>query len=421
MRNLRIPALLLALVFVASCDNQPPALQSALAARVDYYISDPDTAKSRLLQELRVADSTVEVALSSLTDDDLANALITARDNGANVRVVSDVDAAGDSGFQLLESEGIEVVYGDGELRYLPDPNLGNILDRCGYATDADKVICPAATPIVPYSARQILRPSEYNQMTHNFIIIGAATVWNFASPQFGDVDSIPLAWRFESELVKESYWREFNQLHSEVFASKLSIYNGPVKSSTQWNQSYLTPNGEVSMRFSPQERTVKSIIDDVYRARGNVWVMTDSISEDFLVDALEYKQNAGFDVRIVVNANAQDPEQKSRLDDLGARYTTDDVDYLPSIVAIDTEGTKGSRSETQRIHITSHPLFRTGPFRVIASQPNDRVEVYKSDYFTDGNTWTVKARPNQENPVLNQIKAGWEQVWERAQTDGGN
>ena len=411
--NAMLALIVLAGASMMSCSNEAPAISSALGARVDYFINDGDSSRGQFLQEIRSTSTTIEAAFTSLTDADVANALVIAHKAGAKVRVVGDADFQNDSGFQTLEAEGIAVTYGNGELRYLPDPTLSPIMNTCGYNTTASKVICPGATPFIPLSDGQMVRPGEMNLMSHNFVILGANVVWNFSHPQFGGVRSIPLAFRFESETVKESFWREFNQMHGGVFATTLTVYNGPVKSGTQWHSTYITELGEFGMRFSPQERTVKSMIDDVYRTRGNVYVMADSISEGFLLDALEYKKNAGFDVRIVVREAGQDPDLIGRLQDLEARFTNEDVDYLPTVIAVDTQGTKGDLAEQRRVHVVSHPVFRTGPFRVITAEPNDEVEVYYSDYFTDGVLWSLSERPEQDNPVLDQIERGVLEIWE--------
>lgn len=402
-----------------SCDNESPALQSALEAKIQYFFNNEVTdSRTQLLQEIREATDTIDLALTRFTDTELANAVLDAHAAGAKVRVVGDFDYQTDEGFQLLENAGVEVVFGDGELRYLPDPTITQLLNTCGYNTANTIVHCPSLTQqsaISPLAGGEMIRPGEMNVMSHNFITIGQRVGWVFAHPQFGGVSSLPLAFRFDSEILKESFWREFNQMHGGVFSSNLDAYNGPIKSTTSWGSRYMTEFGEVWMRYSPQERVVKAVIDEVYRARGNVWIMTDTISEDFLIDALEYKKSSGFDVRIMVREDGQEPALLERLETLDVRFVDADFDYVPTIVLVDSNITRAGKSETQRAHIISHPLWKTGPFRVIVADPNDKVEVYYSDSFTDGMMWTLTAYPEQKNPVLDNIELGWETLWENA------
>ena len=177
-----------------------------------------------------------------------------------------------------------------------------------------------------------------------------------------------------------------------------------------------MTEHGEMHLRFGPQERVVKTVIDDIYKARFTIWVMADSIDEEFLIDALEYKVNAqkngraAFDVRILLNDAGQEPANRGRLEDLGARFVTN-VDYLPTVVLLDTQS-----DEMRRGHIASHPLFRTGPFRTIFAVPNDEVEIFKSDYFSDGVMWSMTAYPDQENPVLEDMERAFNGFYGAAQ-----
>lgn len=405
----------LALGTMAGCDNNEPAYPTLIITKSEYFIDDRDgEARAQMLREIRSATSQVDVAVSRLTDTELANALVTAKNAGAIVRVVGDADFRDDDGFEILVNADIPVTFGNGEMRYLPDPTISQLLNSCGLSPDGARVVCPAAEPFEPASDGEMVRPGSFNFMSHNFVTLEDQVVWNFSAPL--GVSTVPMAFRINSQLVWESFNREFNQMYSEVFATTLDIYNGPVKSSGQWNPVYMTEHGEMHMRFGPQERIVKSVIDDIYKARYTVWIMADSIDEEFLIDALEYKINArlngqpAFDVRILLNDAGQGPINRGRLEDLGATFVTN-VDYLPSMVLIDT-----ASDEIRRGHIASHPLFRTGPFRVIFAQPNDEVEVFRSDYFADGLMWSMVAYPDQENPILDDMVRAYDGFYGAAQ-----
>lgn len=403
---------LVASLALLSCSTEEVTYQSALETKTEFFLNRASDARAQLLREIRETRDTLEVAVTRLTDEEIANAIVTASKAGAKVRVVGDVDFATDAGFAILVANNIDVKFGNGELRYLPDPTLSSILDNCGFASIGDKVTCPSIDFFQPLSARQMVRPGSYNVMSHNFFILGPRVVWNFAAPLTAD-STIPLAWRIDGELLKESFWREFNQLHAGVFATTLSIYNGPIKSGTQFSPIYVTEYGEFRMRFGPQERVIKTIIDDVYKARASVFIMTDSLTEQALIDALEYKASNGFNVRMIVNEAAQDVELLPRLRDIDVRLAPASLAYVPTMVIVDTEANRRNEVEQRRVHVASHPIWKTAPFQVFVSTPNDYVEIYKSDYFVDGLLWSLYAYKGQESANIDQLTRLFTTTWE--------
>lgn len=409
-----------------NCSNEEVTYQSALETKSEFYLNQAETARGQLLSEIRQTRDTIDVAVTRLEDVELANALVTAAGAGAKVRVVGDAHYESDEGFQVLNNyvrellfddddsndDLMTIAFGNGEFRYLPDPTLSPLLDNCGYAGVGDKVICPSADPIRPLSNRLMLRPGDYNLMSHNFFILGPRVVWNFASP-FDGSTTIPLAWRIDGEMLKESFWREFNQMNSGVFATKLSIYNGPIKSGTQYSPIYITEYGEFRMRFGPQERIVKSLIDDAYKARASVFVMTDSLNEQFMVDALEYKNDNGFEVRVIVNQAAQDEEMLARLRNIDARFAPASLGYVPTVVIVDSEPNRLGEVEQRRVHVLSHPIWKTAPFQLFAGDPNDYIEIYKSDYFADGLMWSLYAYKGQDSPNIDSMLRLFNTTWD--------
>jgi len=411
--------------FGPGCSNEEVTYQSALETKSTFYLNQAAAARGQLLTEIRQTRDTIDVAVTRLEDVEIANALITAARAGAKVRVVGDAHYESDAGFQVLNNfvrdllfddddfndDLMTIVFGNGEFRYLPDPTLSPLLNNCGFAAVGDKVICPSANPIRPLSNRLMLRPGDYNLMSHNFFILGPRVVWNFASPFDGNA-TIPLAWRIDGEMLKESFWREFNQMHAGVFATTLSIYNGPIKSGTQFSPIYITEFGEFRMRFGPQERIVKTLIDDAYKARASVFVMTDSLNEQFLVDALEYKNANGFDVRVIVNQASQDSEMLARLRNIDARFAPASLGYLPTVVIVDTQPNRLGDVEQRRVHVLSHPIWKTAPFQLFADVPNDYIEIYKSDYFADGLMWSLYAYKGQESPNIDSMLRLFDTTW---------
>lgn len=403
--------LLLTALALASCSTEEPAYQSILETKAEFFLNREDVSRASLVQEIRSERGPILAAFQRLMDDDVANALVAAHNAGAAVRVVGDADFSGDSGFAILQAANVPVVFGNGEMRYLPDPTISPILENCGFSSRGDKVVCPAGTPIQPLSGGEMVRPGEYNVMSHTFVALGERVVWNFSSPLDG-ANTVPLAFRMDSERMHESFEREFNQLFADVFATTIDIYNGPVKSGVQFEPIYLTEHGEVLLRFSPQDRVIKTMIDEVYKSRASVFLMTDNLSEDFLIDALEYKKNNGFEVRVVVNQAKQDPDTLARLATLGVRFAPASLGYVPTVAVLDTKPNRNGSVEHRRAHIASHPMWKTAPFAIFFSEPNDEVEVYRSDYFTDGVMWSLTAYPNQENAPLDGVERLFEDTW---------
>lgn len=402
---------LAALGLLSACSNEEVAYQSALETKAKFFLNQEANSRAQLVQEIRNEKVRVAAAFQRLNDDDIANALVAAHNAGADVKVVADVDSRNDTGFAILAAAGVPIVYGAGEMRYLPDPTISPILENCGYSSSVDKVVCPAGTPFEPLSGGEMVRPGDYNVMSHSFVLIGERVVWNFASPLDGGL-TIPVAFRIDGETMAESFEREFIQLSAEVFSTTVDIYNGPVKSGNQFEPVYLTEFGEVFIRFSPQDRVIKTLIDETYKSRASIYIMTDNLSEDFLLDALEYKKDNGFDVRVIVNQANQDPETLDRVAALGGRFAPASLDYVPTIAVMDTEPNRLGAIEYRRAHIASHPVWKTAPFAVFFAEPNDKVEVYRSDYFTDGMMWSLTAYPNQDNPPLQGVLKLFEDTW---------
>lgn len=414
MRRCLLPVLVLMLTAASSCNKEPAA---EYFASIEYFVDD-DSVRERVMREIRNAETRVDFATTRLTDATIAEALIAARDNGARVRVVADRDFRSDSGFQQLETAGIVPTYGDGELLYLPEPNVAGIVDApCGLIDGV--VYCPpppGSQPLQNYAGEEpagaMFRPGSFNLMSHNFAVIDKRTVWNMMRP-FDDSNGPMFAYRAESERMREVVDREFTQLYGGVFSTDLDVYNGPNKSGAQQNpdfnaKSYLTDRGELELRFNPQDRLTKTIIDDTYRAKSSVWIVSDTISEAFLIDALNYKAQAqrpgasapAFDVRVIVNRSAQSDFTRAALEATGVvRYAPADLDNVPTVALYDMLPDSRDTLVPRRVHVATQPIWRAGPFDVVregtsprcpSGTNSDCVVVHPADYFIDGNMWSL-------------------------------
>jgi len=390
-----------AVATVSGCDS--PAERSELQTTVDYFLqaSPGDrTSKREFLEDLENgADRRIRAALAgdALTAE-VADRLVAAQDRGVRVEVVTDGDEQSSEPVQTLLDNDIPVTFGDGELDYVPDPSLTQLLSQCERQSDRERVLCgPDVAAGDPCGGSQgttsgiMCRPGSYNVMSHRFVLIDQATVWHLAGGLEND-DGGPLAWRVESEIIHEDFTREFRQLSAGTFATTLDAYNGPLKSTGDNNLDYMTDRGVVQMRFNPQERLLKHVIDEVYRARSSIAIATPSLRNPFLLDALEYKADNGFEVSIIVGNRQPRGPARGRLQDLDARTYSGDR-QLPTVVAVDTGGSRWPRTAM----ILTHPLIHSQPYAVEQGKQCDEANqddtsqctvVYPSDKFADGSMW---------------------------------
>ena len=388
--------------------------ETVYATEADYHLhdlGDAETRKAELIADIGAAEQSIEIAVSTLADEDVAKALVAAKERGVSVRVVSDWDSRDSAGLVVLEENEIFPVYGDGELQYLPEPTLATVLGQCQEREERQHILCYRGQ-----SGDQgaMVRPGDYNLMSHNFAIIDGYTVWNF--PAFDGASTNWVGWRIESSKLAYDFLAEFKQMESGTFATTLDIYNGPVKSDTNNDITYLTDQGQMSLWFNPQERLMKLVIDRVYKSRASVWIATDNLTNPFLLDALEYKANNGFDVRIVVHPDHQaEGEAKDRLESLGVQYAADGYDSLSTLLIIDAEEDRNGDTWGREALGLSHPLLRGGPFTVEPASPSDQVFIYPADMFADGNLWMLQETGSNvhDMPLLDRFESHWLSMWE--------
>lgn len=415
-------AALVALAVVdAGCSNDRPPMTEAFN-QADYYVGGPEQTEMRraeLIADIDAAGESIDIAVSRLVDQEVAQALLDAKERGVEVRVVSDWDSwtspeQADAGLKMLEDNEVLPVYGDGSLSYLPEPTLASVLSNCQVYDDPQYKVCSQGQAS---GQGTMVRPGSYNLMSHNFAVIDEEVVWNF--PPLDDSQQDWIGWRIESSLLAYDFAHEFQQMYGGTFATTLDVYNGPLKSSTDYNVRYFTDKGEMKVWFNPQERLLKTVIDEVYKARSSVWVMTDNLANLDLIDALEYKNNNGFDVRVMIHPDHQAVgESKDRLDAMGVRYAPDGRDHLPTLIVIDQKTDRTGRDRPRKVLALSHPLMRARPFDTEYNDQADKVFIYPSDLFTDGNLWLVQesGSTNHDYELVDQFTRHWDQVWNAAQ-----
>lgn len=433
-------ALLVLAYTLLSCGcMQEPSEAVDVKFRVDYAIRHANAKQDlekRLLEDLNGANNRIWAAASGdVMTDKVANALVRAAEKrDVDVKVVADADDKNKKSFKKIRNSDIPITFGDGKLSYLPNPTLAQILVQCEYRKDKNKLeeICTAGdTTKSPCNDKTVsggqgtmCRPGTFNLMSHRFFIVDERTVWNLAGG-LENTGAGSLGWKADSEVVREDFVGEFKQMHAGVFSTTLDVYNGPVKSNNDSNLDYRTEEGVLQIRFNPQERLMKHVIDEVYRAKTSVDVMSPSITNPFLLDALEYKKKHGFRVRIVVGKDAQRPgESKERLKKLGARAHPADGG-IPSVVVVDAKTDKnGEEPRWPRTGLAlSHPMWHAQPFEVIppknpmSEDAADRVRVYPSDHFVDGTFWLLREYSSNKggSPQLDQMAEFTKTAWKQA------
>lgn len=404
---------------IGCTSNEAPTVSETFN-KAEFYSAEPvesNSYRNQLIADILGAQDSIDIAVSRLENTEVADALVTAHNRGVNVRVVSDWDSwAGgvdpDAGLKVLEDEDVLPVYGDGELLYLPEPTLASILGDCRERPEQQFRMCSRAQDS---SQGAMLRPGEFNLMSHNFAVIDEFTVWNF--PPLVSSDLPWMGWRIDSSLLAYDFGTEFQQMHGGVFSTTLDVYNGPIKSTTNANVQYFTDKGRLKVWFNPQQRLMKALIDQVYKAQASVWVMSDNLSNPRLLNALEYKANNGFDVRIMVHPEHQATgESLNRLDALDVRMAPDALDHLPTLVVIDQSEDRNARKRPREVISLSHPLWHASPYEVVPSKPVDLVHIYPSDLFVDGNMWQLSesgATVHQDSEIDRYVD-GWLKIWQQ-------
>lgn len=395
---------------------------------VDYHVAEGgeiDDLRAEIIDDIDGAEHRIDAAISKLEDDEIRAALIDAADRGVEVRVVADEQfrVTGEDGFgPLVDHSDVSVVFGDGPLSYLPEPNLSPILQQCTFGDESEhsehRIDCHQAEHSQLENAEgQIERPDSYNVMSHTFFAIDEVDLWNVTAPLGGD-QNVWLAFRAVSEEITDTFRREFRQMHGGVFSTTLSVYNGPLKSITQQRPLRLTNRGQLRIRFNPQERLVKNVIDEVLAARSSVFIITENLTNFDLIEALKYKQNNGFGVRVMVGQSQSDTDDvEDAIEPLDPVVAPESMGRLPSFAVFDSERDRNGDRQPRTIQMLSHELLRVDSYEVIRSEnPSDIVRFYPSDTFADGVMWEIVESGSQRNPAAERFVDTWESMWEEAQ-----
>jgi len=388
MKNPRVIIFVLGLAgLLASCapgPNQPTSFQGsgfATHGAVDYFnrlhafTVGPNSTYTlteiteRAAEIVANAEVSLDVALEHFESPELAQYLIAAAARGIKVRVIGDVDRRAQDGFRLLESAGIEVVYGDG-----------------------------AVTWQAVFGRELVQRTGEDNLMTHNFIIADRLRILNLTGGFALDGDEgVQAGFIAASEDLAKDFGDCFDQLHGGIFATAQTFYDDSVSADTNNRTSYPIEDGVVELYFGPQERLVKEVIDRIYAAKTSVYIATTELKNREMARALRYKAEAEFDVKIVLAGPPAIPMT-------GIENIRTNADVDGTVIVIDGRArTPGGLLHPGSVMVLSMPLFEAVPYYFDDAGEEDPLP-QPSDRFTDANMWVMDqnlVNPNQDYAVL--------------------
>jgi phosphatidylserine/phosphatidylglycerophosphate/cardiolipin synthase-like enzyme len=315
------------------------------------------------------AEVSVDVALEHFESPELAQYLVEAAARGIAVRVIGDVDRRAQDGFQILESAGVEVIYGDG-----------------------------AVTWQAVFGRELVQRTGEDNLMTHNFIIADRLRILNLTGGFALDADdAIQAGFIAASEDLAKDFGDCFDQLHGGIFATAQTFYDDSVSADTNNRTSYPIEDGVVEVYFGPQERLVKEVIDRIYAAKASVHIAATQLKNREMARALRYKAQAGFDVKIVLGGPAALP--MTGIDEIRSNSAVDST-----IIVLDGQAkTLGGLNHPGSVMVLSMPLFEAVPYYFDDAGEEDPLP-QPSDRFTDANMWVIDqnvVNPSQDYQVL--------------------
>lgn len=236
---------------------------------------DAATTNALAIDIIDEAQSTLAIAFESLTDVDVAEAILRAADRGVEVKLVVDYDNRRDEGIELLRDSSVQLSFADDGIEY--------------YEFTLNE---------------QVSWPSQDTRMTHAFVIADRADL--FMSTRAGDSDGgTRISFVGHSEDLGQDLGFEHVQVFGGSDAVATTFYDDMAKSNTSNRNHYPLINSPMDFQtwFGPQNRLVKRIIDDAYGIRSSIRVLTDDFSDEGLAEILQEKHEDGFDVEVIVGA----------------------------------------------------------------------------------------------------------------------
>lgn len=317
------------------------------------------------------ATRTLAVALPTVDDPALAEAIVTAHERGVDVRVVTDVDRADAAGVVVLEAAGVPLQLADAGVTYFD------------FARNED----------VGWSSEQVRMSSAFAVADGDRIVVTTAA---------GDLAGGPRPTLLgQSEELAEDLISEHIQLFSGTDATSRTAFDALAKSIADARWAYWSQDSEVvELWLGPQERPLKRMIDAVYASRGAIRLIADDVADEGLARALQQKAEDGFDVEVVVGgsfgslSSALSDVLRNRAPDVPLLRATEGGP-LPTLLFTDFGRGRDGRWHNPRVHIFSHPVAS-------ATRIYGGVEVV-NDQLIDSALIVVHA-PGSPSPVLQSL-----------------
>lgn len=328
---------MLALVTAVGCTD--PAYDELFVQRTLQIAGGPAEGDGRAdnaatwIERIDGASESLFIGLPAGDDTELADAIINAHDRGVLVEVVTNYDERNGDGVKSMREAGVPVKLADEGLTYFD------------FAINDD-----------------VVYTSDQTQMSSAYLIADERDM--VLSTSAGrTTDGTRISFVMNGEDIKEDLWLEHNQLYGDADAVATTRFDAPAKSITDIRWIYPgVEDAPFQLWMGPQERLTKRLIDAIYGARANVWVLTNDFSNDGMAKALQDKAERGFDIKVVVGPDfgVESPAQAASLSDESPDVQKRQVSYgeVPTVVLVDTETDLAGFSPMAHAYVLTHDLY---------------------------------------------------------------
>jgi phosphatidylserine/phosphatidylglycerophosphate/cardiolipin synthase-like enzyme len=337
----------------------------------------PAALEARIVALIDAARTEVVFAANRFDSLPIAQALLRAVARGVVVRGAGDLDLAGEPGFVTLTNANVPITFGDGPLVWNPQPGV------------------------------DLIREGPINQMTQNIVVADVAQFVFLTGGLLSAEDPRMQVAAFGSyeELGRDA--RDVvEQLIGGTFATTLTAFDAPLSTDPNNRTIYPSQHEPWEFYFGPAEPLLKQVIDEIYDSRANVWIAAYQLSHAPLADALRYKAEAGFDVRIAIDevALSAPGSQVERLEEAFEAirsqtglpypvvYRTTGVLHTSVLLDSEVSPIDGLTYPGSYMALTQ-PIHSGGPF--IAAN----LETRASDLFTDASMFVIQESPSGVQP----------------------
>jgi phosphatidylserine/phosphatidylglycerophosphate/cardiolipin synthase-like enzyme len=345
------------------------ALATACTPELDGYLlgaqmitGEPvESVNARLATLADAATTTLDVALPTLTDPTLTEALTAAWSRGVDVQVATDAQSADSAGIAALAAAGVPLRLADDDLAFFD------------FSQNTD----------VSWTGDQV-------QMTHSFAVADGVQ-WLLASRAGTEDDGPLVAVDGFGQDVAEVLRAEHIQVFGGSDATALDAYSAANKSVGDPRGWFPTDGPEMlEVRFGPQDRLIKTLIDATWGARSSVRLVTEDITDAGLGTALAAKAADGFDVEVIVGASFGTTTPSATNAFLAAAtgvriLQNTAVGTLPTMMFLDLEEARDGRYHEPRVLTLTHPVWS-------ASRLSGATEVV-TDQYCDGTLFGLSVR----------------------------